>query len=167
MPGIPKGQAPQTAEQVKAKKKLWYVKNRERVLAHYKTKRLDRNKASKRWALKHPEKSKARYKKFHKSSKGKAAAEHSSFLRRFREHGLTLDQYHAMIEVQDFQCAICTEVPEKTYGGSHDGFHIDHHHVTKRVRGLLCDTCNVGIGMLKDSAEVCTKASAYLSCQPS
>lgn len=39
---------------------------------------------------------------------------------------------------------------------------IDHCHDTGRFRGLLCDRCNRGIGMLGDSAEPVQRALDYL-----
>lgn len=57
---------------------------------------------------------------------------------------------------QQAQCAICGSV----FCGDD---HIDHDHDTNQLRGLLCRLCNVGIGALKDSPEVCLKASEYLT----
>lgn len=41
----------------------------------------------------------------------------------------------------------------------------DHDHATGLFRGWLCRRCNVGIGALKDSAELCEKAATYLRRQ--
>lgn len=41
--------------------------------------------------------------------------------------------------------------------------HIDHDHATKRVRGLLCATCNLKLGFIEDT-ELVTRAMAYLKC---
>jgi hypothetical protein len=88
----------------------------------------------------------------------------AAFMRRFSTHNLTLDQYHAIAERQDFVCAICGEQPDcQAANTSNDGFVIDHCHSTGKVRGLVCSNCNVGIGMLKDSAVVAASASRYLS----
>ena len=58
----------------------------------------------------------------------------SSFCLRLGLYGLTLDQYHAILERQDFCCAICGE-PE---GNSlYTKWHVDHCHATGRVRGVL------------------------------
>ena len=57
---------------------------------------------------------------------------------------------------QQAQCAICGDV----FCGND---HIDHDHDTNELRGLLCNLCNVGIGALKDSPEVCLKANEYLT----
>lgn len=58
---------------------------------------------------------------------------------------------------QQAQCAICGKV------FCDDDDCIDHDHDTNELRGLLCKLCNAGIGMLKDSPEVCMKASEYLT----
>lgn len=39
---------------------------------------------------------------------------------------------------------------------------VDHDHETGAIRGLLCDSCNKGIGFLGDDAEACERAAAYL-----
>ena len=39
---------------------------------------------------------------------------------------------------------------------------IDHDHVTKDIRGLLCDKCNRCLGLLQDSEEVLQSAIRYL-----
>ena len=57
---------------------------------------------------------------------------------------------------QQAQCAVCGKVFS-------DDDCIDHDHSTNQLRGLLCNSCNVGIGMLKDSPELCLKASKYLT----
>ena len=86
---------------------------------------------------------------------------HAQFLSRFRYHGMTLDQYHALAEAQDFQCALCEGEPEP-FRGCHDGFHIDHDHTTGKVRGLLCAHCNMAIGMIDDSLVNAERMVAYL-----
>ena len=98
---------------------------------------------------------------------GRESVEHGILFTRLRRKKLTLDQYHSLAEKQDFLCAICGTVPIPKKRGSCDGFEIDHHHVTSKVRGLLCGGCNRGIAQLRDSPTRCESAASYLRLQGS
>lgn len=50
-------------------------------------------------------------------------------------------------------CAICLLAPAEC---------VDHNHTTDKVRGLLCPRCNMGIGLLGDSAATAHSAAKYL-----
>lgn len=69
-----------------------------------------------------------------------------------------LINYMTLFVDQDERCAVCLrhqdEVPRE--------FAVDHCHKTGKVRGLLCMTCNAGIGQLGDDPEVLRRATAYL-----
>ena len=43
---------------------------------------------------------------------------------------------------------------------------IDHDHFTNKVRGILCNSCNVGIGLLGDNIEGLERALYYLNNPP-
>ena len=75
-----------------------------------------------------------------------------------RLHNLTLDQYHALHERQDFSCAICGN---ELQSGKH-GTHIDHDHASERVRGLLCNGCNLGLGHFRERPEALMAAADYV-----
>ena len=75
----------------------------------------------------------------------------------FRSYGLTPAQYEAMRAGQAGGCAICGE-PCAT--GKR--LSVDHCHDSMAVRGLLCGTCNSGIGMFKDKPDLLRKAAEYL-----
>lgn len=70
-----------------------------------------------------------------------------------------------MLAEQDGKCAICVEPPAPGRP-----FHVDHDHACcpgdgscgKCVRGLLCDDCNRGFGMFKDSIGSLVRAVLYL-----
>lgn len=74
-------------------------------------------------------------------------------------YGLTLDQYHSLQERQDFCCAICGD--ELVDGVQ--GTHIDHCHDTQRIRGLLCNGCNLGIGHFRERPAALTAAARYVA----
>ena len=44
----------------------------------------------------------------------------------------------------------------------HPGYHIDHNHETNKVRGLLCPSCNKGLGHAYDSIEILESWIKYL-----
>lgn len=79
-----------------------------------------------------------------------------------RKYGLTPEDYEQMLAVQGEGCAICG-APEPGGRSKTPRLHIDHDHGTKKVRGLLCNSCNRGLGYFKDSPILLTEAAGYIS----
>lgn len=77
------------------------------------------------------------------------------------EYGLTMADYDKMMEEQNNRCAICRVHISKMK----QTFCVDHSHVSKKVRGLLCHSCNVALGLLKDNPRVVKRAWEYLECK--
>jgi hypothetical protein len=73
-----------------------------------------------------------------------------------RLYGMSLADYHALLARQGGACAICGERPQKVLS-------VDHCHSTGTIRGLLCRTCNTGLGCLKDDQVSLLVAFAYLA----
>lgn len=73
-----------------------------------------------------------------------------------RRYGITQQEYQTMLEQQKYSCAICKRT-EFTYH-----LHVDHCHMTGKIRGLLCSPCNVYLGYSKDNMEVYKSAIQYL-----
>jgi len=71
-------------------------------------------------------------------------------------HGLTLEDYDDLLAKQGGVCAICGEYRGRRLA-------VDHDHTTGRVRGLLCDPCNQGIGFLDDDVSRLRAAIRYLT----
>lgn len=71
-------------------------------------------------------------------------------------YGVTVEQFQEMLEFQAGLCAMCCApmVPGR-------GTHIDHDHVTGKVRGLLCGTCNTSLGLF-EKPMAADDAMAYL-----
>jgi hypothetical protein len=44
--------------------------------------------------------------------------------------------------------------------------HIDHHHGDGVVRGLLCNQCNLGLGLFRDDSSILRRAAEYLEQRP-
>ena len=73
---------------------------------------------------------------------------------RARKYGLSEEHFRLLLISQDYECAIC--------GKKDRNLVVDHNHTTGKVRGLLCNPCNTGIGMLQDSVEIIRRAEGYL-----
>lgn len=69
---------------------------------------------------------------------------------------LTVKEYEDLFKSQEGKCAIC-----KNKGATN--LSVDHCHTTGKVRGLLCHTCNVGLGFFKDSVFNIREAEQYLT----
>lgn len=74
-----------------------------------------------------------------------------------RKFGLTPEAWNIMFEEQGGVCAICKN-PET----QNRRISVDHDHETGKVRGLLCNNCNRGLGLLKDSLHTLSSAVEYL-----
>lgn len=80
-------------------------------------------------------------------------------------YGITKSEFLNMLSEQDGKCAICQNILD-LFGK----ICVDHDHscCTRRPhcgncnRGLLCDTCNVGLGKFKDDLSLLDSARAYL-----
>ena len=73
-------------------------------------------------------------------------------------YGISLADYNEMLEGQGHKCAICgqdeTRFQKKLV--------VDHCHKTGKVRQLLCNMCNHGLGNFKDDVSLIAKAILYL-----
>lgn len=63
--------------------------------------------------------------------------------------GISREDYFNLDKV----CVIC---------GAKDNLCIDHSHQSGRIRGMLCHSCNKGLGFFKDNPVLLTRASDYL-----
>lgn len=93
-----------------------------------------------------------------------ATSEYNRKQRLKNEYGLTLEDYEQMLKIQGGVCAICKE-PETNIDKRTNKLKVlsvDHHHESKRVRGLLCTKCNTGLGMFRDDSQLLLLAAEYL-----
>jgi hypothetical protein len=119
---------------------------------------------------KDPEAKKAARKAYYEKNKEKAYLYNREYAQvnkekircyvRQRNYGITSVEYNRMLTSQNGVCACCyTSSP----GGQHNVFNVDHCHKTGKIRGLLCYSCNVGIGHLGDNFQSVSNAITYLS----
>ena len=76
-----------------------------------------------------------------------------------KAYGIGEAEHASLRARQDGKCAVCG-IELDTITPKH--VHIDHCHLTKRVRGILCHKCNVGIGHFNDDVPLLRKAILYL-----
>lgn len=83
-----------------------------------------------------------------------------------RKYGITIDQYNEMLTKQNGVCAICGNPESRLMAGTAYLLAIDHNHVTGKVRGLLCNSCNRALGLLnvdsKDGLDVLCNIISYI-----
>lgn len=79
-----------------------------------------------------------------------------------RKYGIDEAGYQALFQAQAGKCAICGTPAEETKGRNPGRLVIDHDHKTKTVRGLLCGTCNVVLGLMRDDPASFERAAVYL-----
>jgi hypothetical protein len=75
-----------------------------------------------------------------------------------RKFGKSLIEFREMEVSQGGVCSICFEPCSSGRELSQD-----HNHTTKKNRGLLCGTCNRGIGLLKESPALLHRSIEYLN----
>lgn len=75
------------------------------------------------------------------------------------QYGISIEDYNRMYDEQQGKCMICNT---PRVNGGKDGLVVDHCHTTGDVRGLLCPSCNTGIGHMKDDVQSLGRAIEYL-----
>lgn len=73
-----------------------------------------------------------------------------------KTYGITITQYDELLNAQGGTCAGCEARPES------QRLFVDHDHETGEVRGLLCSSCNLGLGNLKDDASRLRRLADYI-----
>jgi hypothetical protein len=80
------------------------------------------------------------------------------------QHSTTREELDALLAAQDGSCAACGD-------DLAEGYHVDHDHSCcaaaascgSCIRGLLCKSCNVGLGFFRDDVTRLLKAADYLA----
>ena len=114
-------------------------------MARYDTalKRLKHSKDNRSWYLRQP------------ADKRAKICERNRWHARLKRYGITEAQFNSLAESQGWRCPI-------TGGTITSSSHIDHCHMTGRIRGLLSPRGNKLLGHAKDRVELLKAAISYL-----
>ena len=75
--------------------------------------------------------------------------------------GFSIAKKEELFRAQQCRCPICGVATKPV-----DGWVVDHNHLTKKVRGVLCQRCNKGLGCFRDSAATMRAGADYLEQHP-
>ena len=75
-----------------------------------------------------------------------------------RRYGITLDQKKQLLNDQGHSCPLCLRHQEKL----NRPLMVDHCHKTKKVRELLCFTCNTALGLINDDINIALRLVQYI-----
>jgi DNA repair exonuclease SbcCD ATPase subunit len=84
---------------------------------------------------------------------------------RMKRFGISAFEYNEMLKKQGGKCVICGT----TEPGGRGRFNVDHDHEVEKatgkikIRGLLCVSCNRGLGYMRDSQDILKSAIEYLN----
>ena len=98
------------------------------------------------WAKAHPDRVKASMDKYVRNG----GRRRSRLLKRY---GIDLDILNLLKKAQENKCAICQREKRLV---------VDHDHTNNKVRALLCDRCNLGLGCFGDDSSLLAAALDYL-----
>lgn len=71
------------------------------------------------------------------------------------KYGISEEEYSRLHELQNGKCAVCGKELDHNLC-------VDHDHKTGKIRGLLCDKCNLALGNVDDNLEILLKLIEYL-----
>lgn len=141
----------------------------EQELERLKRKRFLSNEAVKRYKLRFPERARASQRKteikWREKNKDLIKERYHAKYRDVninwklqKRYGITIDDYNEMFSNQKGCCKIC----ERHQSMLSKKLRVDHCHATGKVRGLLCDACNVSLGLFKENINTLKNAINYL-----
>lgn len=103
-------------------------------------------------------KQRTRIKKYWHTVKGKKIKQSAN---RKYLYGINKETFEKLLKESKGCCMICSS-KKKGIGKGKNYLQIDHCHKTKKVRGILCSSCNLLLGQAKDKVDILKKAIVYL-----
>ncbi|PZQ46768.1 MAG: hypothetical protein DI556_19295 [Rhodovulum sulfidophilum] len=80
------------------------------------------------------------------------------------KYNITIEDFDKMLISQSEKCAICDKKLTTDYNHRKNGnlAVVDHCHSVGTIRGILCNSCNTGLGYFSDNIHFLNKAIMYL-----
>jgi superfamily II helicase len=135
----------QNPERRRLTNKKYYVKNKERISAYQKQYHAIHRKELAEYAKVYAAKNQRKIR--------------AGVLKRL--YGISIEEYERLLVKQKYCCAICKVKVTKL----NKSLCVDHDHKTGKIRGLLCENCNNGLGGFRDNIKFLQVAQQYLRRQ--
>lgn len=129
---------------------------------------MDKSEYSKKWREKNKSKLNEYHRKYYQKTKEKRNELAKEYRKKNKAHkkdyslkwlyGISLDDFHRMLDNQNNKCLIC-----------HRDFNIrlrpyvDHNHITGKIRGVLCRRCNQVLGLVYEDTSILNYMVKYLN----
>jgi len=154
---FPKTSTSAPSEKTAARHKRYYEKNREKILKRQREKYANNVDGFKDRRAKYRKKRKDKLNAYGREYRrtNKEALTDKALLKKY---GITAADRDRMLREQGGVCLICAGADPK----GPNGWAIDHCHDTGAVRGILCNPCNMALGLLQDTSAVAISAADYL-----
>ena len=75
--------------------------------------------------------------------------------KRYKKYGITQEEYLRIVRLQEYKCAVCFKEDKINLS-------VDHNHKTGKLRGIICNRCNMALGNVGDSPQVLRSLANYL-----
>jgi Recombination endonuclease VII len=146
-----------------AKRKLYYEKNRERILAANRNRTLSpaaqahRDAYNRAYVLRPEVKQRTSvYRKAWATRHYGSPERYSRHAAYMKRYGIDIETYERMMEEQNHRCKLCGRQRDKR-----KRLAVDHDHATGRVRGLLCTFCNLMVGRIDADQTLASRLQEY------
>jgi Autographiviridae endonuclease VII len=137
------GRRPECKSCTKARRRAWYADNREREVARVRE-----------WQQANRERVNENQRRLNARPERRRKQRDAYYRRTF---GISADEFDALRDKQGGGCAICGKRPQRVAS-----LHLDHCHDSGEIRGILCLSCNQGLGKFREDAELLDAAARYL-----
>lgn len=71
------------------------------------------------------------------------------------KYNITIEEYERKFKEQRGICSICHNIFDSNLV-------VDHNHFNNKVRGLLCNTCNLALGLIKEDLKTLQRMQEYI-----